>query len=88
MSTKTKEANYFIKSKKNDGMYVHYNPHKQEYIAGDGKFGAAVFHYDAGTNFMKLAKMDQEWELEKFDVTNSVSADRRFEKKIYDVTHQ
>lgn len=75
---------YTVKHK-TDQLWVHYNPHTQEYCVGGTRLGAATFHKDMGDKFLKDANLGQDWKLESIpsDVTRSTGF-REDEKTIHD----
>ena len=78
---------YYIKHKTSD-MYVHFNPHTDQYFIGDKLLGAAIFLEPKGSNFMREAGLSmQEWDLIPINAQSIITGPRSEEFRVFDATH-
>lgn len=82
---------YLIKHSTKD-LYIHYNPHIQQYFVGDKKLGAAVFYRLQGEYFLHSMSMEhnvKEWKLVQINPNpaKTINISRSDEVGIFDALH-
>lgn len=75
---------YVLKLEHDEG-YVHYNPHTRDYFVGASQLGCCVFYEQVANDLLKelpgFVKV-------KIEITARTSADRSYEKEVFDLTHK
>ena len=80
---------YYTIVTKSNNLYVHYNPHKEEYVLDDKTLGAALFTYEDGISFMEESSLPKdEFQLVKVKGEPQIlTTSRKNEPALYDKLH-
>ncbi len=67
-------------------LYVHFNPHTDEYFASAKVLGAALFNKSKGNNFINMA-LDNSWQLTESNPKLTTRSSRDKEADYFNETH-